>query len=172
MTSAPKTPLNLVPLPGLMEVASEALFIEFRAELVEAGYGDVRPTHGCVFRFVHENGMRLTELAQRAGMTKQSIGEIVDDLEARGYVERIPDPADKRAKLIRLTEKGEQAQRVGFGLFSMIEQRWAERYGADRIEGLRELLEEIAAAEAPQLVPELSQAAREKIDPAAEPATA
>jgi DNA-binding MarR family transcriptional regulator len=172
MTSAPKTPLNLVPLPGLMEVASEALFIEFRAELVEAGYGDVRPTHSCVFRFVHENGMRLTELAQVAGMTKQSIGEIVDDLEARGYVERIPDPADKRAKLIRLTEKGEQAQRVGFGLFATIEQRWAERYGADRIAELRELLEEIAATEAPQLVPELSQAAREKLTGEPEPATA
>lgn len=166
MPPDPKTPLNLVPLPGLMEVASEALFIEFRAELVEAGYGDVRPTHGCVFRFVHENGMRLTELAQVAGMTKQSIGEIVDDLESRGYVERIPDPADKRAKLIRLTEKGERAQRVGFGLFTTIEQRWAKRYGADRIAELRETLEEIAAVEAPQLVPELSQAAREP-----EPAT-
>lgn len=167
MPSAPKTPLNLVPLPGLMEVASEALFVEFRAELAEAGYGDVRPTHGCVFRFVHENGMRLTELAQVAGMTKQSIGEIVDDLEALSYVERIPDPADKRAKLIRLTEKGEQAQRIGFGLFGKLEQRWGERYGADRIAAFRDLLEEIAAAEAPQLVPELSQAAR---DP--EPATA
>ncbi|HUC01018.1 MAG TPA: MarR family transcriptional regulator [Solirubrobacterales bacterium] len=155
-----------------MEVASEAIFVEFRAELAEAGYGDVRPTHGCVFRFVHENGMRLTELAQRAGMTKQSIGEIVDDLEARGYVERVPDPADKRAKLIRLTEKGRQAQRVGYGLFAKIEQRWAERYGADRVAELRELLEEIAATEAPQLVPELSQAAREKIDPAPEPAAA
>jgi DNA-binding MarR family transcriptional regulator len=163
MTSAPKTPLNLVPLPGLMEVASEALFIEFRAELVEAGYGDVRPTHGCVFRFVHENGMRLTDLANVAGMTKQSIGEIVDDLADRGYVERVPDPADKRAKLIRLTEKGEQAQRVGFGLFTTIEQRWAERYGADRVAQLRETLEEIAAAEAPHLVPELSRAAREKL---------
>ncbi len=172
MTPDPKTPLNLVPLPGLMEVASEALFIEFRAELVEAGYGDVRPTHGCVFRFVHEHGMRLTDLAQVAGMTKQSIGEIVDDLEARGYVERVPDPADKRAKLIRLTAKGEQAQRVGFGLFAKIEQRWAERYGADRVAQLRETLEEIAAAEAPHLVPELSQAARERLDAAPEPAPA
>lgn len=172
MTSPPKTPLNLVPLPGLMEVASEALFIEFRADLEAAGYGDVRPTHGCVFRFVHENGMRLTDLANAAGMTKQSIGEIVDDLADRGYVERVPDPADKRAKLIRLTVKGEQAQRVGFGLFTEIEQRWAQRYGADRVAQLRETLEEIAATEAPHLVPELSRAARERVDAAAEPAPA
>jgi DNA-binding MarR family transcriptional regulator len=104
--------------------------------------------------------MRLTELAQLADMTKQSIGEIVDDLAGRGYVERFPDPADKRAKLIRLTAKGEKAQSVGFGLFAKLEQRWSERYGAERIAELRALAEEIAATESPQAVPELSSAAR------------
>ena len=77
--------------------------------------------------------MRLTELASLAGMTKQSIGEMVDDLVDLGYVERIPDPEDRRAKLICLTERGEEAQRIGFGLFAKVEQRWAERYGAERI---------------------------------------
>lgn len=160
MSDSPKTPLNQIPLPGLLEMAAEAMFVEFREELIEAGYGDVRPTHGCVFRFVREDGIRLTELANLAAMTKQSIGEIVDDLAGRGYVERFPDPADKRAKLIRLTAKGEQAQSVGFGLFAKLERRWAERYGAERIAQTRALLEEIAADEAPQAVPELSGAAR------------
>ena len=160
MPSDPKTPLNQIPLPGLLDMASEAMFEEFREELVEAGYGDIRPTHGCVFRFVREDGMRLTELATLAEMTKQSIGEIVDDLASRGYVERFPDPADKRAKLIRLTAKGEQAQSVGFGLFVKLEQRLAERYGAERVAAMRELLEEVAATEAPEAVPELSGAAR------------
>lgn len=159
MTAPPKTPLNRIPLPGLLEIAMDAIFVEFREDLIEAGYGDVRPTHGCVFRFVHEGGLRLTELATLAGMTKQSIGEIVDDLAELGYLERIPDPADRRAKLIRLTEKGEQAQTVGFGLFAELEQRWAERYGADRLAEMRALLEEIATTEAPQAVPELSAAA-------------
>jgi DNA-binding MarR family transcriptional regulator len=160
MSPDPKTPLNQIPLPGLLEMASEAMFAEFREDLIEAGYGDVRPTHGCVFRFVREDGLRLTELAQMAGMTKQSIGEIVDDLADRGYVERVPDPADKRAKLIRLTAKGEQAQSVGFGLFVKLEQRWGERYGAERIAELRSLLEEFAASEVPESVPELSGVAR------------
>ena len=80
-------------------------------QLLEAGYTDIRPTHGCVFRFVHGDGMRLTELASLAGLTKQSVGEIVDDLVGLGYIERFPDPTDKRAKLIRLTAKGEDAQR-------------------------------------------------------------
>ena len=117
----PNTPINQIPLAGLLDVAVEAMLVEFRAELDEAGYADIRPTHGCVFRFVHEDGMRLTELADLAGMTKQSVGEIVDDLAELGYVERIPDPADRRAKLIRLTAKGEDAQTVGFGLFAKLE---------------------------------------------------
>ena len=114
---------------------------------MEAGYGDIRPTHGCVFRFVHEDGMRLTDLATLAGMTKQSIGEIVDDLASRGYVERFPDPDDRRAKLIRLTPKGEEAQAVGLRLFAKVEQRLGERHGAERVSELRDLLEEIAATE-------------------------
>ena len=153
-------PTNQIPLSGLLDISFEALMVEFRAELEATDYADIRPTHGCVFRFVREDGMRLTDLSSLAGMTKQSVGEVVDDLADRGYVERIPDPDDRRAKLIRLTEKGEGAQSVGYGLFARIEARWAERYGPDRLALMRELLEEIASAEAPQLVPELSQAAR------------
>jgi len=160
------TDISRLALPGLFEIAAEAVLIEFRQELVEAGYADIRPTHGCIFRFVREDGMRLTELAGLAGMTKQSIGEIVDDLADRGYVQRIPDPDDRRAKLICLTGKGEQAQRVGYRLFGEIERRWADRYGADRVAALRELLEEIATSEVPDLVPELSRAAHD-----AEPAS-
>ncbi len=144
MTVPPNIPIDEIPLPGLLDMASEALFAEFREDLVESGYGDIRPTHGCVFRFVHEDGMRLTELATFSGMTKQSIGEIVDDLAERGYVERFPDPDDRRAKLIRLTAKGEQAQAMGRSLFAKLEQRLADRHGPDRVADLRQLLEAIA----------------------------
>src|SRR5690242_3047078 len=146
-----------IPLPGLLDIASEALFAEFRSELEQSEYGDIRPTHGCVFRFVQGRGLRLTDIAERANMTKQSVGEIVDDLVERGYAKRIPDPNDRRAKLICLTERGEEAQAYGRTLFAKVEKRWAERYGAERIAGLRELLEEIVAAEAPYAVPELSK---------------
>ncbi|MGA8745349.1 MAG: MarR family transcriptional regulator [Solirubrobacterales bacterium] len=162
MPSDPK-PTEQIPLSGLLDIALEALLIEFRADLEVAGYSDIRPTHGCVFRFVREDGMRLTELATLAGMTKQSAGEVVDDLADRGYVERIPDPDDRRAKLIRLTSKGEMAQRVGYRLFAEIEARWAERFGPDRLARMRELLEEVASTEAPHLVPELSRASRSQL---------
>jgi DNA-binding MarR family transcriptional regulator len=156
--TAPIAPPGTIPLPGLLEIAGEAMLAEFRQELGKHGYEDLRPTHGCVFRFVREDGMRLTELAAHAGITKQSAGELVDDMVDLGYVERIADPADKRAKLICLTERGREAQRIGFGLFTEIERRWAEHFGPERFEQLRELLEEIVADRAPAAVPELKRA--------------
>jgi DNA-binding MarR family transcriptional regulator len=156
MTSAPEHDF-WIPMAGLFDIAHEAFFEDFRAELEQTEFADIRPTHGCVFRFVGGEGMRLTVLAEMAGMTKQSVGEIVDDLVARGYVKRVPDPEDKRAKLICLTERGERAQGTGLALFAKVEKQWAERYGAERLERLRELLEEIAANEAPTAVPELAK---------------
>lgn len=144
-----------VPMVGLLEVATEALFAEFNQELAQAGFTDLRPTHGCAFRFIGPEGLRLTDLARLADITKQSAGEIVSDLERSGYVERVPDPADKRAKLIRLTKRGEDAQQVGFALLAELEQRWSERYGAERIAALRETLEDLTVGELPSQVPEL-----------------
>jgi DNA-binding MarR family transcriptional regulator len=148
-----------IPLPGLLAIAGEAMLTEFREELTSRGYADLRPTHGCVFRFVREDGMRLTDLASFAGITKQSAGELVDDLVGLGYVERTADPGDRRAKLICLTKRGREAQRAGFGLFAELEQRWAAHFGQERFGQLRELLEQIAAEKAPTSVPELSDAA-------------
>jgi DNA-binding MarR family transcriptional regulator len=146
-----------IPVTGLWDAALQAFLERFRLELAESRYSDIRPTHGCVFRFVREDGMRLTRLAALAGITKQSAGEIVDDLAKRGYVERTPDPVDKRAKLICLTEKGREAQATGFALFAAVERRWIERYGAERWQAMRALLEEIVATEAPDAVPELER---------------
>ena len=141
-----------VPLHGLIEIALNAILDEFRAELGRSEFKDVRPVHGCVFRYMHDGGMRLTEIAERGNMTKQSAGEVVDDLVERGYVERVPDPDDRRAKLVCLTERGEAAQEYGFGLLAEIEKRWGERYGAERIADLRATLEAVAAVEAPLAV--------------------
>jgi DNA-binding MarR family transcriptional regulator len=146
-----------IPMAGLFEIAKDAFFEDFRAELEQTEFADIRPTHGCVFRFVKGGGLRLTVLAEMAGMTKQSVGEIVDDLVARGYVKRIPDPEDKRAKIICLTERGERAQATGLALFAKVERQWAKRYGTERIAQLRELLEEVAAHEAPAAAPELAE---------------
>jgi DNA-binding MarR family transcriptional regulator len=148
-----------LPLHGLLEFAFDAIIVEFREELERGEFGDIRPAHGCVFRYMSERGLRLTEIAERGNMTKQSAGEVVDYLVAQGYVRRVPDPDDRRAKLVRLTERGEVAQAYGFRLLAEIEERWGERYGAERIAGLRAMLEEIAAVEAPFAMPEAVSAA-------------
>ena len=74
--------------------------------LVEAGFDDVRPAHTAVFQHIEGDGSRLTDLAERAQITKQSMGYLVDYLEERGYLERRPDPADRRARRIVATTRG------------------------------------------------------------------
>ena len=113
----------------------------------DAGYGDIREAHGCVFGNIAPEGMRLTDLAEHAGMTKQGVGEAVTDLERLGYAERVPDPNDGRAKIIRLTERGAAAQLVGFRIIAEIEREWVERFGADRVDALRATLLEITGAD-------------------------
>jgi DNA-binding MarR family transcriptional regulator len=96
-----------------------------------------------VFGHIEPDGSRLTDLAARAGYTKQTVGEVASELEELGFVERVPDPQDKRAKIIRLTERGREAQRVGLGLIDDVEAEWSKRYGKARVAQLRELLEEV-----------------------------
>src|SRR5436853_1501323 len=158
MSADPRVLPIHIPLTALLDLAFEAMLAEFRSEIEQSELDGLRITRGCVFRYVRGTGMRLTEIAERANVTKQSAGEIVDDLVELGYVERVPDPADRRAKLVRLTGRGEKAQEFGFRAFAAIEERWADRFGAERIASLRKTLEEVVATEASHAVPETAGA--------------
>ena len=138
---------DFVPIIGLLNRARDFVRDELNRELAEAGYQEIRDSHGCVFGNIAPDGSRLTELAERSGLTKQAVGEAVTDLEQLGYVERSPDPSDGRAKIIRLTPRGAETQAAGFEIMAGIEVGWAERYGAGRVAAMRELLEEIVAEE-------------------------
>src|ERR1700747_1273074 len=103
MSSKPKQPL-----PGSSRHEHPNVGILFRdlhpegvrrvaAGLAEAGFGDIRPAHTAVFQHIDADGSRLTDLAERAQITKQSMGYLVDFLEQRGYLERRSDPTDRRA---------------------------------------------------------------------------
>lgn len=91
----------------------------------------------------HKAGMRLTEMAAMAGMTKQSMGELVDQMESAGYVERVPDPDDGRARLIRLTPKGRRAGELARKIVREVQAEWAARVGATRIRALEKTLRAI-----------------------------
>lgn len=134
------------PLIRLLNTAFAEFAEELQDRLAAAGLSDIRPGHGCVFGGIDpENGSRLTELAQRANMTKQSVGEFTSDLEQRGYLERVADPGDGRAKIIRLTERGLDAYAIGRQLIDELERDWAARYGEERIAALRDALEAVTA---------------------------
>jgi DNA-binding MarR family transcriptional regulator len=111
--------------------------------LAEAGFDDIRPAHTAVFQHIKAEGSRLTELAERAQMTKQSMGYLVDYLEQRGYVERRADPTDRRASLVFLTERGWAEVREALSIIAGIEREWARELGKRRMEQLRALLTEL-----------------------------
>jgi DNA-binding MarR family transcriptional regulator len=138
---------NERPLPALLGAVKESALDELHRRLADEGYADIRPGHGCVFRHLDADGSRLTGLAGKAGMTKQAVGEVVADLEGLGYVERVPDPADGRAKTIRLSARGWEAQAAAVRIFNDIERRWAREVGEEAVASLRETLETILARE-------------------------
>lgn len=121
---------------------NQAILERFRA----SGFGDLREGHGPLFAFLPAGGARVTELAERARMTKQSMGELVTELESLGYVERTVDARDRRAKLVRFTPKGRRAAKTGVLAVAAQERAWANVIGADRVAELRRTLEEITAS--------------------------
>jgi DNA-binding MarR family transcriptional regulator len=134
------------PLIGLLHDAADRFAEELGPRLEQAGYGDIREAHGCVFGHIPAEGARLTQLAEAAQLTKQAVGEVATDLEQLGYLERVPDPTDGRAKILALTPKGRVAQETGRRILREIEAEWAARYGERELAMLRATLEEIVGA--------------------------
>ena len=144
MQSEPKN-LTRPPMIRLLNVAADQFADDLALKLASVGLGELRPGHGCVFGNIDPDGSRLTDLAERAHMTKQSVGEVATELERRGYLERVPDPDDGRAKIIRLTERGREARALGFQIMDEMERDWGERFGVERVAALRDALEVITA---------------------------
>lgn len=137
-----------VDLARLLLEGHRALAAELMEELVERGYTDVRPGHAAVFMHIDRRwGTRLTDLARRARMTKQGMMLVVDDLEARGYVRRVPDPEDGRAKMVRLTARGRRFVAEARRAMAAVEARTRRRLGDRAHEGLRASLGELIEAE-------------------------
>ncbi len=92
------------------------------------------------------DGMRVTDLAERVGMTKQALGEFANDLEERGLLETVRDPSDKRVRIVRPTRRGLQAINAGEAVITGLEREWRRRLGARKWDQLRTLLSEAADA--------------------------
>ena len=146
--------MSTTPLPGssrdrrpnigvLLRDLGQDVVRQVAAGLVDAGFADVRPAHTAVFQHIDAEGSRLTDLAEQAQMTKQSMGYLVDYLEERGYLERHPDPTDRRVAVIRLTDRGWDEIPAAVAIIAQIEEEWTQRLGKTRMRQLREALTEL-----------------------------
>jgi DNA-binding MarR family transcriptional regulator len=118
--------------PDLGVLAAQLQFTvedELFARLAQEGHTGLRTRHGAVLPYLDEDGIRATELARLSGRHKQIVGRLLDELEELGYVQRLPDPSDRRAKLVVPTTRGLDLMRLGDEIVAEIERRHAQAAG-------------------------------------------
>jgi DNA-binding MarR family transcriptional regulator len=128
------------PLLRLLGLSLRQLSNDLNDKLIDAGFTDHRDSFHNVMPHIPADGIRLTELARRAGVSKQAMAELVGEAERLHYLQRSPDPSDGRAKIITFTDKGRAA--VGSALASLteIERELTDRLGEPSVRRLRKLL--------------------------------
>lgn len=128
---------------GLL-AASRALVDGISAGVKARGFSDVRPAHGFTFARLAPDGATITQLAEHLGVTRQAAGQLVEELIAKGYLQRRPHPDDARARLIVLTEKGWACTRAADAAMADVVRPWAAALGERRLLALRDDLLRIA----------------------------
>jgi DNA-binding MarR family transcriptional regulator len=148
-------PLAETELTVLLGLAFQLVLGEFVRRTDNAGYHELRPVHGMAFQVVGSSGATATELAERLGVTKQAAGQLVDDLERRGYLRRETHPGGGRRKLITLTPKADQHLATAGGILHGLEVELADTLGDQRLSELRVELARIVRAIAGDQLPPL-----------------
>lgn len=120
-----------------------------RARMLEAlhdhGFTDVIPAHLVVLRYPGPDGLRPVEIATQLGMSKQALNYLLGQLETLGYLERVEDPDDHRSKRVHVAERGYAAARVMRAAVTEVEEEFAQAFGIEDLETLRELLTRLNA---------------------------
>ena len=127
----------------LLRQPLRALLAELNEGMVAAGYADLRPAHSAVFMNLDAQGTRITDLAERAQMTKQSMGALVRYLEQRGYVSTAPHPRDARAKVVRLTERGKATEGPARQNIQRVQEKWSRLLAKGEMEDFVRLLRKL-----------------------------
>jgi DNA-binding MarR family transcriptional regulator len=127
----------------LLFVANRALEQRAYDAAVAAGITDITVAQARVASRIGADGTRVSDLAEQARVTKQTAAYLVGQLEAAGYVERVPDPTDRRARLVRLTSRAQPAIEVAGAEVARVLAEWAERVGQDRLDGMFETLRDL-----------------------------
>ena len=130
------------PLIALVHNADKAFQAHMVRSAHERGRPDIKPAHNSVFAILGDDGDRAADLAARAGITRQSMGEVIRDLVDLGILEMVPDPHDGRAKIVRYTAEGKRFASAGFAHLYELEKRFEQEFGAD-YEATRVVLERV-----------------------------
>jgi DNA-binding MarR family transcriptional regulator len=129
------------------------LMSESREHLLAKAGSELRPSHHRVIGHVPPEGITVTDLAERVGMTKQGIGQFVQQLTDSGHLRTTAHPQDKRLRIIRRTRKGEASARRLAAVLAELEETWAGRVGSSRYRDFRDVLDELAEVSAPSASP-------------------
>ena len=135
---------------ALMRLPWEAVHRRMLEALCESGFREIDGPRLAVLLWPGPDGMRPSDLAARMKVTKQALNYILGDLERLGYIERRPDPDDRRARRLALTDRGRELVPIIRGAVSNTEREWAASLGEARFEQLRELLVELNEIAAPE----------------------
>ena len=130
----------------LLRLPYETLSRRVYGALAARGFPDIRPAHSAVFRYIEPSGSRVSELAERAHLTKQSMSYLVEALAQSGYVTIAPDSEDGRAKRVCLTKRGRDVSKTLVALSREVEEDFAARLSRGRMAVLRDVLNELANA--------------------------
>lgn len=136
-------PEQHAPLLRLLGLAARQMASDLNDKLVAAGVTGHRDSWNNVMPHIPPSGIRLTDLAARAGMTKQAMAELVAEIEHRGYLQRATDPADRRAKIIKFTDQGWATVNLALHALGQLEAEITGRLGEPAVSQLRSTLLQI-----------------------------
>lgn len=124
-------------------MASRAHAATVVARLAQRGYPDFPFASASLLWLLDEGGTRSTLLAQRAGVTKQAMSQQIKQMERQGYLEQVPDPADTRAKVVRMTRRGEAVKTACVEVREQLNQEIAKRVGTKQARNMEAYLDEV-----------------------------
>jgi DNA-binding MarR family transcriptional regulator len=134
-------------LGALMRIPIDAVYARMVTDLHVAGFSDLVPAHFAVLRYPGPDGRRPSDLAAEAGTTRQAMNYLLGQLEKGGYLLREHDPADRRSRRVRLTEKGDSVARTIRATVAAIETELERELGREHFAQLRERLIELNASD-------------------------
>ena len=140
-----------LPIGVLLFILARAMEAANMAGLARAGYTDMTVAQARIAARIEPGGSRVTRLAESAHVTKQTAGFLVEQLERAGYVERVPDPSDGRARLVRVSARGRAAREAVLPALAELEAQWLARIGPERMAQLRETLTQLREVRDPYL---------------------